>query len=142
MIKVAFRYGEERWISRAICWVRGGDTAHCEVIHDSHGDSHACVSASWVDGGVREKTMPLPADRWRIYEVVGDPVRVRTWLREHYGKNYGWLRLLVFVTGLRIDVGGPICSSAAAEMLGIEAADMFCPRLIEAICAKYGTRVQ
>lgn len=141
MIKVAFRYGDTRLFSRFICWVRGGDVSHCEVIHHTVADVHACVSSSWVDGGVREKIMPLPAHKWRIYEVVGDPLRVRAWLEQHDQEVYGWRKLLVFVTGLRLR-GGPTCSSATADMLGMDADELFCPRLIEAVCIQHGTRLQ
>lgn len=142
MIKVAFRFNDDRLVSRLICWVRGGDTAHCEVIHRTVGDVHHCVSASYVDGGVREKIMLLPADKWRVYEVMGDPLRVRAWLEAHDHESYGWLRFLVFIIGLRLNVGAPICSSSAADMLDLDAGELYCPRLIESVCARYGARLQ
>lgn len=70
LVRVAFRYNDRRMFARLVCWLRGGDSAHCEVasvLTDT--GLHHCVSSSWLDGGVRGKWMPLPADRWRVYEI-------------------------------------------------------------------------
>ena len=143
MIKVAFRYADTRLVARLICWVRGGDSAHCEVVHRSVADMHACISASWVDGGVREKIMALPAAKWRIYEVAGDPLRARAWLAEHDGKGYDLMGLLGFIRPwARHSRKRWFCSEAAANILDMDAAHLYDVRIMESVCIKHGTRLQ
>ena len=59
MIRIAFRYGDRRWFARLVCALRGGDVAHCEVAYAQLAIGHLCVSASWLDGGVRSKMIVL-----------------------------------------------------------------------------------
>lgn len=135
MIRIAFRYGDKtRWFSRAICAWRGGDTAHCEVAWRWDGPVHHCVSASIEDGGVRGKVIPMAADKWRIYEVPGNPEDVLAWLAEHEGDGYGFLRLLRFFIGLRINVGGPICSGVGAKQMRLPNDRLFDPRALDSVC--------
>lgn len=141
MIRVAFRYGDRRIFSRLVCFVRGGDTAHCEVSDDWTGGDHSCVSSSWVDGGVRRKIINLTRDKWRVYQIPGDPSVVSAWMRVHGSDGYGVFRLLRFVLNLRINWGGPVCSTAAADIMGISEPYLFDPRTLEAVCDRLGTRV-
>lgn len=143
MIRVAFRFGDTRRFARLISWWDGSDVAHCEVAGYWTGDVHECVSASWLDGGVRAKNMPLPADKWRIYEMAGDPRHVDAWLGEHDGQGYDWLGLLGFMwRPIRGMLGRKLCSEACAEMVGIRDGWRFGPAMLEAIVARFGRRVQ
>lgn len=142
MIRIAFRYADRRLASRLICAWRGGDSAHCEVACAWAGERHECVSASFVDRGVRGKAISMPASKWRIYEGDGDPVAVLQWLAEHDGEGYGWLKLLRFFIGLRIRIGGPICSEVCAHFMGLPEPWLFDPRALESVCASRMRRVQ
>ena len=95
-IRVCFRYGDRRLFARLVTLVQGSDTAHCEAARAWTGDVHECVSSSWLDGGVRGKTIEMPAGKWRIYEVDAaiDPL---VYLSQHDGDGYDWLGLLGFV---------------------------------------------
>ena len=147
-IMVAFRYADRRLLARLICAWRGGDSAHCEVVVPA--DSGAfdpalpqdCISASWVDGGVRHKAMPLPPAKWRVYAVVAehDPV---AWLAAHERERYGWAGLLGFVLPpLLRRPRGWICTRVAAHLIGLPAAHTHDLVALEAVCGRYGERVQ
>ena len=143
MIQIAFRYGDTRLFSRLVCWWRGGDSAHCEVIAETLSDGRCrCISASWVDGGVRQKTMFLMPQRWRIYEVehLIDPDR---WLDAHQGDRYDLVGLLSFVIArFRHSRWRWFCSEVAAHIMGLTAPHRYDLVLLESVCARYGRRVQ
>lgn len=143
MIQVAFRFADSRLFARLVCLLQGGDSAHCEVVVRSVADVHECISASYLDGGVRSKTMPLPAAKWRIYDVPGDPEGARAWLRKHEDQPYDLLGLLGFVIR-RVRGRGDawFCSEAAAAMLGVRDPWRYDVALLESVCAKLGTRTQ
>lgn len=132
-LHVAFRYGDRRLFARLVCLVRGGDSAHCEAAYATPEGDWACVSSSWVDGGARGKEMPLPAAKWRIYRTDLDAVRAQLWLARHAGEGYGWIKLLRFLLPfVRPSWGGPICTEAVAQMLGLGHADSHDLRTLEA----------
>src|SRR5512139_1627222 len=141
--KIAFRYNDTRWFSRLVCWWRGGDSAHCEVIAETLADDgHRCISASWVDGGVREKVMPLPSEKWRIYEVMRD-IDPRHWFALHDGDKYDLLGLLSFVVArFRHSRWRWFCSEVAAHIMGLPEPHRYDLVLLESVCARYGRRVQ
>jgi hypothetical protein len=147
MLRIAFRYGDSRLFARAVCWWRGGDSAHCEVLLGDSvlgGGWHECLSSSWLDGGVRVKWMPLPADKWRIYEVpFGSVEEARAWAWKHSGEGYDALGLLGFVIrrvkGLARDW---FCSEVAAELMGLRDPWQFDLKLLEAVCARTGKSIQ
>lgn len=142
IVRIAFRYGDTRLFSRLVCLLRGGDSAHCEVAINEFDGSYWCVSASFLDGGVRGKDMPLPPEKWRIYEIEAehDPF---VWMQRHEGAGYD-------VPGLLGIVLPPIghsrkrwfCSEVAAAILGLREPHIYDLRTLEAVCARYGTRVQ
>jgi hypothetical protein len=140
--RIAFRYNDTRLFSRVVCLLRGGDSAHCEVAIEQSDGTHWCVSSSFLDGGVRGKDMPLPADKWRVYEIDAqrDPA---AWEVEHAGKGYDILGLL----GVAFPPFGHsrrrwFCSEAAADMLGLREPHIYDLRTLESVCARFGTRVQ
>lgn len=143
MIRVAFRYNDSRLFARLVCLVRGGDSAHCEVAWSWAGERHECVSASWLDGGVRKKLISMPADKWRIYSVPGDQRHVEVWFQAHQGARYDVLGLL---SGLVPRFGSAkrkwFCSEVCAHQLGLPNPHLFYPRELESVCARIGVRVQ
>lgn len=141
-VRVAFRYGDTRLFSRLVTLLRGGDSAHCEVAWMWDGAEHECLSASFLDGGVRLKQIVMPPDRWRVYEVTAehDPV---AWHEQHDGAGYDLLGLL----GIVLPTFGHsrkrfFCSEVVASVLGLREPHIFDLRTLESVCARYGTRVQ
>ena len=142
LIRTAFRYGDKRMFARLVTLVQGSDTAHCEAAWAWDGDVHECVSSSWLDGGVRGKTIEMPAGKWRIYEVDAaiDPL---VYLSQHDGDGYDWLGLLGFVIRRIRGFGGRrFCSEAVAEILGLRDPWRFDPATLEGVIAGIGRRVQ
>ncbi len=155
MIRVAFRYDDTRLFARLVCFLRGGDSAHCEVAYrwpdcpedvysllrgldvtPLKGNEHECVSASFLDGGVRSKVIDLPASKWRIYEVPGDPAEVKLWLSLHQGQRYDWPAFIGF-TALRRFKGLSqrwFCSEVVAVLLSLRAPHRFDPYDTETVC--------
>lgn len=143
MIRICFRHGDSRWFSRLICLARGGDSAHCEVgFNWWDGQTYECVSSSWVDGGVRDKVIRMPPEKWRVYEVPGDKLDAHHWLEQHRGENYGWAKLVRFAIGLRLRWGGPVCSGVCADIMRLPEPWLYDVRLLESVCARYGARIQ
>ena len=141
-IRVCFRYGDRRLFARLVTLVQGSDTAHCEAARAWTGDVHECVSSSWLDGGVRGKTIEMPAGKWRIYEVDAaiDPL---VYLSQHDGDGYDWLGLVGFVIRRIRGFGSRrFCSEAVAEILGLRDPWRFDPATLEAVVAGIGRRVQ
>lgn len=144
MIRVAFRYNDERIFARLVTLVRGGDSAHCEVSHLWRGDFHTCTSASFMDGGVRQKQIPLTADKWRIYELdfVNDK-SVVAWFEKHHGKKYDLIGLLGFLwRRVEGSVRRFFCSEVAADIIGLPHPHLYDLRALESVCARFGRRIQ
>lgn len=144
MVRVAFRYGDRRLFARLVCLLRGGDSAHCEVAYTKPDEAGQffCVSSSWLDGGVRSKSMPLPPEKWRAYEIEADS-GLLTWVTFHDGAGYDVLGLLGIVfppVGHRRKRW--FCSEAAADILGLREPHIYDLRTLESVCARYGRRVQ
>lgn len=143
MIRVAFRFGDARMFARLVCLLRGGDSAHCEVAFDWQGQSHQCVSASFLDGGVRTKQIEMPPEKWRIYEAPGDRNRAIAWAVTHDGERYDTLGLLGFVfrriKGWR---RAWFCSEVAADIMYLPEPYLYDLRALESVCGRYGMRVQ
>jgi hypothetical protein len=140
VLHVAFRYGDTRLFARLVCLIRGGDSAHCEgAFPTGDGEGWLCVSSSWVDGGPRHKLMPLPPDKWRVYRTDLPPGEAVEWLERQKG-GYGWWKLIRFALPfIRPSFGGPICTEAVAQMLGLGHSDSWDLRTLEAaIRWRYG----
>lgn len=143
MIRVAFRYSDRRPFARLVGWWDRTDTAHCEVAWAWSEPQHECVSSSWLDGGVRGKSLALLPSRWRIYEVDAQPQLALAWLARHKDKRYDWLGLLGFVwRPLRDFRRRWFCSEACADILGIADPWRFSPAALEAVIARMGRRIQ
>lgn len=142
LVRAAFRYGDGRVFSRAVTFLRGGDSAHCEVAWAWSGQTHSCVSASFVDGGVRRKDIEMPPEKWRIYEVPAaiDP---QLWYERHAGAGYDALGLLGILWP-RLGHGRRrwFCSEVLADVLGLRQPQLFDLRTAESMCALLGERVQ
>jgi hypothetical protein len=145
-ITIAMRYGDRsRLFSRLVCWWERWDAAHCEVvIAPAGGGWHYCVSASLVDGGVRAKTIHMPAAKWRIYEVdVDGAVDPRAWLRRWDGAWYDVPGLLGFVLPVWLQVRWWwFCSEVAADICKLPQPYQWGPRRLEQWLIEHGRRIQ
>jgi hypothetical protein len=142
-IRVAFRYNDPRIFARLVCFVRGGDSAHCEASDRWEQESHSCVSSSFLDHGVRRKLLVLAPDKWRIYEIQEPTETVADWYRKNAGKGYDLLGLLgFFVRRISGEPNKYFCSEAVASMLRLPNPWAYDLMLLESVCAKIGTRVQ
>lgn len=139
---VAFRYGDTRLFARTVCALRGGDSAHCEVATPAEPWVYDCVSASFLDGGVRGKRMALPPEKWRLYRMDArrDPA---DWLAAHEGQGYDVLGLAgIVLPPLWHSRTRWFCSEAAADILGLAPAHIYDLRVLESVCARFGERLQ
>lgn len=123
MILIAFRYNDPRLFSRIVTAVRGGDSAHVEAaIPAADGHLTLCVSASFLDGGVRGKVIDITnPHKWRVYRWDGDHADPMEWLRPRMKMGYDLRGLLGIVAE---EIGHSksrmFCSEAVAHMLGNE----------------------
>ncbi len=143
MIRVAFRQADSRLFAKLICWWQGHDAAHCEVAGSWTGDFHDCLGASFLDKGVRLKSISMPPAKWRVYEVDLPAETVLRWHEEHKGHDYDVLGLFGF---LWRPVWGRshmwFCSELVADVLGLEGSHRYDVATIESVCARFGRRVQ
>ncbi len=140
---IAFRFGDTRALSRFICWWQDSDASHCECVIRRVADNFECVSASWVDGGVRRKVMPLAAEKWRIYEMPGSTKKAAAWADLHEDERYDLLGLLGFVfRRVKGWLKAWFCSEACADILGLREPWRYDVATLESVCAAVGRRVQ
>jgi hypothetical protein len=140
---VAVRYNDPRLFGRLVRLARGGDGSHTEVAVPQGDGLYWCVSSAQTDGGVRPKTMPLPAGKWRLYQTDVPTERAHDYLRKRGHEGYGWWRLVRFLLPmLRPSWGGPICTQATAEIVGLPDHDSWDVRQLEAAIAWRWPRVQ
>ncbi len=117
MIQVAFYKGRTRLFDRLVQWWTRGPYSHCEIVIDG-----LCHSSSWLDGGVRVKSIDLASGRWDLVDIEADLVvneaAVRAWFAQHAGQQYDLAGLLGFVLPWRTeDRRRWFCSEACAEAL-------------------------
>lgn len=126
MIRICLRHSDPRLFARSVCFIRGGDVAHAEVAWRWVADVHECVSATWREG-VRGIVLPMPASKWRIYEVPGEPADVEKWAKEHDGEHYDWPAYFGFTAFRRLKglLRWWFCFEIAALHAGLRAPHRF-----------------
>ena len=99
MILIAFRYNDPRLFARIVTAIRGGDSAHVEAaIPAADGHLTLCVSASFLDGGVRGKVIDITnPHKWRVYRWDGDHADPMEWLKPRMKMGYDLRGLLGIV---------------------------------------------
>lgn len=139
----AFRYGDKRLFARLVTLLRGGDSAHCEASIRQVADVHECVSSSWLDGGVRKKYMPLPPEKWRIYEVPVPAEDVLAWHAANEGCPYDWPGILgIVIKWIKHVRRWWFCSEVLADIPKLDEPHTYDLVKLEAWCAQVGRRVQ
>lgn len=119
------------WLARATDWLTRvltrGQYSHAEIAVKLPGDDVAdaaqyeCYSASIRDGGVRLKTMPLPADKWDLIPLDDAVLHAHTvglYLRTA-GQGYDLMGALGIAFGLPQNRRRWFCSEWCATALGL-----------------------
>ena len=70
----------QRLTDWAVRTTTGGQYSHCEIaVKHGFAEDYHCYSASLRDGGVRAKTMPLPADKWDLIPIRDAEAHDKVW---------------------------------------------------------------
>lgn len=137
--------GRQVWLARATDWltrkITRGQYSHAEIavrFPENNADGAAqydCYSASVRDGGVRLKTMPLPAAKWDLIPLPAKFVRERLqqlWERTG-GQPYDLCGALGIAFGLPENSRRWFCSEWCAEVIGLPESWRFSPNDLAAI---------
>lgn len=120
-MQVAFYKGRTRLFNRLVSWYLRGVYSHCELVLWTNDDGFStCASASFMDGGVRMKSIKLDPDHWDVIDVSGSLSKAVRWVDDHEECRYDILGLLGFVWRRTPNSGHRwFCSEAVAAMLGM-----------------------
>ncbi|XXQ68951.1 hypothetical protein ACKLNO_03590 [Neisseriaceae bacterium B1] len=122
------------WLIRKIT---RGQYSHCEIaIRLNPNDKtqtaqYRCYSASLRDGGVRAKTMPLPADKWDLIHLDNNAALRQAVEQIHYvrtqGQGYDYLGALGIVLPFHQRANKWFCSEWCAASLGLAQPERYSP---------------
>nr|DAP70986.1 MAG TPA: cysteine peptidase [Caudoviricetes sp.] len=130
------------WCARATDWLTRvltrGQYSHCEIAmrlpETADGQEYECYSASIRDGGVRLKTMSLPADKWDLIPLpdsVGE--RLHGLWEETQSQGYDLPGAFGVVFGLPENRRRWFCSEWVGAALGLSESWRFSPNDLAAI---------
>lgn len=125
------------WLTRT---VTRGPYSHCELAVTRADGQFDCYTASVRDGGVRHKTMPLPADKWDLLPL-SDHAYLHHALQHLYaqtqGEAYDWPGAAGFVLRTRHRTDQWFCSEWCAHALGLPESWRFSPNDLAAVCRRF-----
>lgn len=135
--------GSQVWAARFTDWLTckltRGIYSHCEIAVALDGGQFECYSSSIRDGGVRCKTMPLPAAKWDLIELPDSSGSLKTNLAAVFaqtqGQRYDLPGALGVVFKTRQRSGRWFCSEWCGTVLGLPEAWRFSPNDLAAIAA-------
>lgn len=114
--------------------------SHCELAvlippPDGDPDDHAvfdCYSSSIRDGGVRMKTMTLPADKWDLIPInqFDAYIDVLNYFAQTRGKPYDFIGACGVVLGIKDSLKKWFCSEWCAAALGLQYPDRYSPQAL------------
>ena len=127
--------GAQVWAARFSDWLTRkltrGIYSHCEIAVDTGGGQFECYSSSIRDGGVRCKTMPLPAAKWDLIELPDSSGSLKTNLAAVFartqGQRYDLPGALGVVFKTRQRSGRWFCSEWCGQVLGLSEPWRFSP---------------
>lgn len=135
--------GAQVWAARFSDWLTRvltrGQYSHCEIAVALDGGQFECYSSSIRDGGVRCKTMPLPAAKWDLIELPDSSGSLKTNLAAVFAQTQGQRYDLpgalgvVFKTRQRHDRW--FCSEWCGQVLGLSEPWRFSPNDLAAVAA-------
>ena len=127
--------------NRAVRIVGRGPYSHVELVFADRaaverGESVESWSASWMDGGVRCKSISFDPSRWHFVALPwADVARAREWFRTHDDDPYDLAGNIRFVLPVIPDSRrGWFCSEAIAAALGWSEAWRYEPNHLVTIC--------
>ena len=136
--------GAQVWAARFTDWLTRvltrGQYSHCEIAVALDGVQFECYSSSIRDGGVRCKTMPLPAAKWDLIELPDSSGSLKTNLAAVFaqtqGQRYDLAGALgvVFKTRQRHDRW--FCSEWCGQVLGLSEPWRFSPNDLSVIARR------
>ena len=86
------------WVDKVIRFFTGKPYSHCELAFEVSAGVYQCYSSSPRDGGVRTKTMKLPADKWDLIPICVDS-DAQAFFAQTAGKKYDFLGAIGVVIG-------------------------------------------
>lgn len=140
-MQIAFYKSKHKPFNKIVSWWLRGPYSHAELVTDvdPYGSS-TCISASWMDGGVRKKEMYLNPQHWDLIEIDADPKFVQEWYEKHVGMRYDILGLLGFVWRRNYQEDTKwFCSEALGAMLKLREPWRLDPMTLWAIVAPPAT---
>ena len=136
--------GAQVWAARFSDWLTRvltrGQYSHCEIAVALDGGQFECYSSSIRDGGVRCKTMPLPAAKWDLIELPDSSGSLKTNLAAVFAQTQGQRYDLpgalgvVFKTRQRHDRW--FCSEWGGQVLGLSEPWRFSPNDLSVIARR------
>ena len=125
------------WAARFTDWLTRvltrGKYSHCEIAvrlpETADGQEYECYSASLRDGGVRMKTMPLPADKWDLIPLDDAVLHAHTvgLYLSTAGQGYDLPGAFGVVFGLPENRKRWFCSEWVGKALGLAESWRFSP---------------
>ena len=139
--------GAQVWAARFTDWLTRvltrGQYSHCEIAVALDGGQFECYSSSIRDGGVRCKTMPLPAAKWDLIELPDSSGSLNTNLAAVFaqtqGQRYDLPGALGVVFKTRQRSGRWFCSEWCGQVLGLSEPWRFSPNDLAAIAGSLQT---
>ena len=132
----------QRLMDWAVRWATNGQYSHCEIaVKHGFAEDYHCYSASLRDGGVRSKTMPLPADKWDLLAIRDVDAYDKVWalFQATRGAKYDYCGALGLVLPIRQARQRWFCSEWCAKALELGQPEKFSPNRL-AHCLAGGIR--
>ncbi len=102
-----------------------------EMMPDPNDEAvYECYSASLRDGGVRQKTMPLPAEKWDLILIDTSGMLYKKVLADFKllkGRKYDWFGALGVLFKNRHDESKWFCSEFCARIIGFQESWRYSP---------------
>lgn len=129
-VYLALYKGHKRLMDWAVRTATRGQYSHCEIaVKQGFTDAYHCYSASARDGGVRSKTMLLPAEKWDLIEIRDAEAHEKVWTlyQATQRAKYDYLGALGVVLPIRQATQRWFCSEWCAKALGLGQPEKFSP---------------
>lgn len=108
-----------------------GQYSHCEIAVARADDRFVCYSASLRDGGVRRKTMALPADKWDLVPISDGLLPwVELFYRHTQSQPYDLVGALGVVIPVHQRLNKWFCSEWVGHVLGISESHRLSPNTL------------
>lgn len=121
------------WLTRKLT---KGQYSHCELVVERDDGQFCCYSSSIRDGGVRQKIMPLPEEKWDLIPLDWNEekaYKMALFFYQNKGKKYDWLGAVGVVLKCSQDKRKYFCSEFCAEAIGLAEPWRFSPNDLAAI---------